>query len=173
MSTGKPLITIVLGTRPEAIKLAPVIQAFQAAPNFDTRVVLTGQHREVVSQVMDFFGLMADQCLALMAPKQTLTHITCAALNGLKQEFEAHRPALVLVQGDTSTAFGCVLRADSGGSCRGRAAHRRSVRSISRRSQPAHDPAADSAALYPRGPSWQRPTRASGVVGEVVVTCTR
>ena len=111
MSTGKPLITIVLGTRPEAIKLAPVIQAFQAAPDFETRVVLTGQHREMVSQVMELFGIRPDHDLALMAPKQTLTHITCAALNGLKQEFEAHRPALVLVQGDTSTAFASALAA--------------------------------------------------------------
>ncbi len=106
-----PLVTIVLGTRPEAIKLAPVIRAFQAAPDFCTRVVLTGQHREMVSQVMELFGLQADHDLALMAPKQTLTHITCAALQGLKEEFAAHRPDLVLVQGDTTTAFASALAA--------------------------------------------------------------
>ncbi|MEB3233854.1 MAG: UDP-N-acetylglucosamine 2-epimerase (non-hydrolyzing) [Cyanobacteriota bacterium] len=106
-----PLVTIVLGTRPEAIKLAPVIQAFQAAADFNTRVVLTGQHREMVSQVMDLFGLKADHDLALMAPKQTLTHITCSALEGLKQDFESHRPDLVLVQGDTTTAFAAALAA--------------------------------------------------------------
>jgi UDP-N-acetylglucosamine 2-epimerase (non-hydrolysing) len=106
-----PLVTIVLGTRPEAIKLAPVIRAFQAAPDFRTRVVLTGQHREMVSQVMELFGLSADHDLALMAPKQTLTHITCAALQGLKEEFAAHRPDLVLVQGDTTTAFASALAA--------------------------------------------------------------
>ncbi len=104
-------VSIVLGTRPEAIKLAPVIQAFQAAADVRTRVVLTGQHREMVAQVMELFGLTADRDLALMAPKQTLTHVTCAALQGLKQEFEQHRPDLVLVQGDTTTAFASALAA--------------------------------------------------------------
>lgn len=107
----QPLVSIVLGTRPEAIKLAPVILAFQRASDFRTRVVLTGQHREMVSQVMELFALAADHDLALMAPKQTLTHVTCAALQGLKQEFEAHRPDLVLVQGDTTTAFASALAA--------------------------------------------------------------
>jgi len=104
-------VCIVLGTRPEAIKLAPVIQAFQRADDFHTRVVLTGQHREMVAQVMDLFGLTADRDLALMTPKQTLTHVTCAALQGLKEEFEQHRPDLVLVQGDTTTAFAAALAA--------------------------------------------------------------
>ena len=108
---SKPLVTIVLGTRPEAIKLAPVIRAFQQAEDFRTRVVLTGQHREMVSQVMGLFDLVADHDLALMAPKQTLTHITCGALQGLKQEFGEHRPDLVLVQGDTTTAFASALAA--------------------------------------------------------------
>jgi UDP-N-acetylglucosamine 2-epimerase (non-hydrolysing) len=104
-------VSIVLGTRPEAIKLAPVILAFQQADDFRTRVVLTGQHREMVSQVMELFGLQADRDLALMAPQQTLTHITCAALEGLRLEFAEHRPDLVLVQGDTTTAFASALAA--------------------------------------------------------------
>ena len=108
---SRPLVTIVLGTRPEAIKLAPVILAFLAAEDFRTRVVLTGQHREMVSQVMDLFALQADHDLALMAPNQTLTHVTCAALQGLKQEFANQRPDLVLVQGDTTTAFSSALAA--------------------------------------------------------------
>ena len=82
----QPLITIVLGTRPEAIKLAPVILAFQACPDFRTRVVLTGQHREMVAQVMALFGLSADRDLRLMTPNQTLTHVTCAALQGLRRQ---------------------------------------------------------------------------------------
>ncbi|MFM7170571.1 MAG: non-hydrolyzing UDP-N-acetylglucosamine 2-epimerase [Cyanobium sp.] len=106
-----PLVTIVLGTRPEAIKLAPVILAFLRAEDFRTRVVLTGQHREMVNQVMDLFGLKADHDLALMAPQQTLTHVTCAALQGLREEFLSHRPNLVLVQGDTTTAFASALAA--------------------------------------------------------------
>jgi UDP-N-acetylglucosamine 2-epimerase (non-hydrolysing) len=109
--SSQPLITIVLGTRPEAIKLAPVILAFQACPEFRTRVVLTGQHREMVAQVMGLFGLKADHDLRLMAPNQTLTHVTCAALQGLRLEFSDHRPALVLVQGDTTTAFASALAA--------------------------------------------------------------
>ncbi|KEF40705.1 MAG: UDP-N-acetylglucosamine 2-epimerase, partial [Cyanobium sp. CACIAM 14] len=109
--SSPPLVSIVLGTRPEAIKLAPVILAFQRAPEFRTRVVLTGQHREMVSQVMRLFGLVADHDLALMAPNQTLTHVTCAALQGLREEFVTHRPYLVLVQGDTTTAFASALAA--------------------------------------------------------------
>ncbi|MEB3352527.1 MAG: UDP-N-acetylglucosamine 2-epimerase (non-hydrolyzing) [Cyanobacteriota bacterium] len=106
-----PLVTIVLGTRPEAIKLAPVIRAFQAADDFQTRVVLTGQHREMVSQVMQLFDLTAERDLALMAPNQTLTHVTTATLEGLRQEFSEHRPDLVIVQGDTTTAFASALAA--------------------------------------------------------------
>ncbi|MEB3266536.1 MAG: UDP-N-acetylglucosamine 2-epimerase (non-hydrolyzing) [Cyanobacteriota bacterium] len=106
-----PLVTIVLGTRPEAIKLAPVILAFRAEPGLRTRVVLTGQHREMVSQVMELFELVADRDLALMAPNQTLTHVTTATLEGLRQEFEEHRPELVIVQGDTTTAFASALAA--------------------------------------------------------------
>ena len=88
-----------------------MILAFRQAPDLRTRVVLTGQHREMVAQVMDLFGLEADLDLALMAPQQTLTHVTCAALEGLRQEFTLHRPDLVLVQGDTTTAFASALAA--------------------------------------------------------------
>jgi UDP-N-acetylglucosamine 2-epimerase (non-hydrolysing) len=111
LTATAPLVSIVLGTRPEAIKLAPVILAFQRDPGFRTRVVLTGQHREMVAQVMDLFGLTPDRDLALMTPKQTLTHVTCAALQGLREEFLEHRPDLVLVQGDTTTAFASALAA--------------------------------------------------------------
>ena len=107
----QPRVTIVLGTRPEAIKLAPVIRTFQACEALRTRVVLTGQHREMVTQVMDLFGLKADRDLDLMAPRQTLTHVTCAALNGLRDDFQAYPPQLVLVQGDTTTAFAAGLAA--------------------------------------------------------------
>ena len=104
-------VTLVLGTRPEAIKMAPVIRAFQQSDRFDARVVLTGQHREMVAQVMTLFNLEADRDLGLMAPRQTLTHVTCAALNGLREDFQAYPPQLVLVQGDTTTAFAAGLAA--------------------------------------------------------------
>ena len=107
----QPRVTIVLGTRPEAIKLAPVIKAFRHCGALTTRVVLTGQHREMVTQVMDLFGLKADQDLGVMAPRQTLTHVTCAALQGLRDDFQAYPPKLVLVQGDTTTAFAAGLAA--------------------------------------------------------------
>ena len=90
-------VTLVLGTRPEAIKMAPVIRAFQQSDRFDARVVLTGQHREMVAQVMGLFALEAQRDLALMAPKQTLTHVTCAALEGLRHEFAEHRPDFVIL----------------------------------------------------------------------------
>ncbi|WP_320676384.1 non-hydrolyzing UDP-N-acetylglucosamine 2-epimerase [Prochlorococcus sp. MIT 1300] len=106
-----PRVTIVLGTRPEAIKLAPVIKVFQACKVFSTRVVLTGQHREMVAQVMDLFGLQADHDLDLMKPRQSLTHVTCSALKGLRDEFRKFPADLVLVQGDTSTAFSAALAA--------------------------------------------------------------
>ena len=107
----QPRVTIVLGTRPEAIKLAPVIRTFQSCDALNTRVVLTGQHREMVTQVMDLFGLKADQDLNLMTPRQTLTHVTCAALQGLREDFQAYPPGMVLVQGDTTTAFAAGLAA--------------------------------------------------------------
>ncbi len=104
-------ISIILGTRPEAIKLAPVIQQFKAAPLFNTQVILTGQHREMVDQVMQLFNLVADRDLAIMQPQQTLTNITCWSLEGLEQLFQELAPRLVIVQGDTTTAFAAALAA--------------------------------------------------------------
>lgn len=111
MSNQPIRVCITLGTRPEAIKLAPVIQAFQASSSFETRVVLTGQHQEMVEQVMNLFNLEADQNLAIMQPRQTLTDITCRSLKGLEALFEQIRPQIVLVQGDTTTAFAAALAA--------------------------------------------------------------
>ena len=104
-------ICIVLGTRPEAIKLAPVIQQFQRSPAFKTQVILTGQHREMVEQVMKLFDLKADKDLKIMQPKQTLSDITCRSLQGLEDIFQQITPQLVLVQGDTTTAFAATLAA--------------------------------------------------------------
>ena len=110
--TSSPFsICIILGTRPEAIKLAPVIQHFQSLPDFQTHVVLTGQHQEMVEQVMDLFELEADHNLAIMQPKQSLTDITCRSLGGLEQLFQQIQPQLTIVQGDTTTAFAATLAA--------------------------------------------------------------
>jgi UDP-N-acetylglucosamine 2-epimerase (non-hydrolysing) len=104
-------VCFTLGTRPEAIKLAPVIRAFQASSKFNTQVVLTGQHREMVAQVMDIFGLKADRDLDIMQPKQTLTDITQRSLQGLEGLFQELKPQLAIVQGDTTTAFAAALAA--------------------------------------------------------------
>ncbi len=109
MSTNHELICIVLGTRPEAIKLAPVIKEFRNSPQFTTQVILTGQHREMVDQVMELFDLKADQDLKIMQPKQSLTDITCRTLQGLEKVLAELQPALVLVQGDTTTALAAAL----------------------------------------------------------------
>jgi len=104
-------VCVTLGTRPEAIKLAPVIHLFRNNPQFQTSVVLTGQHREMVEQVMQLFDLKADYDLGIMRPKQTLTEITCNSLVGLEKLYREIRPNIVLVQGDTTTAFASALAA--------------------------------------------------------------
>ena len=104
-------VCIILGTRPEAIKLAPVIQQFRQDPAFETQVILTGQHREMVAQVMQLFDLQADHDLAIMQHGQTLTDISCRSLRGLEELFQQLQPQIVLVQGDTTTAFAAALAA--------------------------------------------------------------
>ncbi|MCA6603826.1 MAG: UDP-N-acetylglucosamine 2-epimerase (non-hydrolyzing), partial [Pseudanabaena sp. M007S1SP1A06QC] len=104
-------VCVTLGTRPEAIKLAPVIHLFRNNPQFQTSVVLTGQHREMVEQVMQLFDLKADYDLGIMRPKQTLTEITCNSLVGLEKLYREIQPNIVLVQGDTTTAFASALAA--------------------------------------------------------------
>ncbi len=111
MSSASLRVCITLGTRPEAIKLAPVIRCFQQSTEFETQVILTGQHREMVQQVMDLFQLSAQRDLDIMKPKQTLTDITCRSLQGLESVFQELRPDLVIVQGDTTTAFAAALAA--------------------------------------------------------------
>ncbi len=106
-----PLVSVILGTRPEAIKLAPVIHALQTSPHLRTEVILTGQHREMVDQVMHLFGLQADRDLAIMRPRQSLTDITEATLRGLETYLNTSQPQLILVQGDTTTAFAATLAA--------------------------------------------------------------
>lgn len=111
MSIAPIRVCIILGTRPEAIKLAPVIHQFRRSPHFNTQVVLTGQHREMVQQVMQLFEFTADFDLEIMQPKQTLTDITCRSLRGLETLFQELQPQLVIVQGDTTTAFAAALAA--------------------------------------------------------------
>jgi UDP-N-acetylglucosamine 2-epimerase (non-hydrolysing) len=104
-------LCVTLGTRPEAIKLAPIIQQLRNLPKVKTHLILTGQHQEMVEQVMELFELEAEQNLNIMKPKQTLTEITINSLQGLEQIFTKIKPQLVLVQGDTTTAFAAALAA--------------------------------------------------------------
>ena len=105
------LITIILGTRPEAIKLAPLIIAFRKNNNFITRVVFTGQHQDMVEQVMNIFQINYDLNLNVMKHNQSISQITNSVLDGLEKEFIKFKPSLVIVQGDTSTAFSAALAA--------------------------------------------------------------
>ena len=111
MTSAPYKVCITLGTRPEAIKLAPVIQQFRNSGAFDTHVVLTGQHREMVEQVMALFEITADEDLNIMQPQQTLTDITYRSLQGLEGIFQRIQPQCVIVQGDTTTAFAATLGA--------------------------------------------------------------
>ena len=104
-------VAVILGTRPEAIKLAPVIKELNALPHTKTHLILTGQHREMVDRVMELFDLKADRDLDIMKPKQTLTDITCESLQGLERVFAEIQPKFVFVQGDTTTAFSAALAA--------------------------------------------------------------
>lgn len=109
--TNQKCVCIILGTRPEAIKLAPVIQVFQKYSGFELQVILTGQHREMVEQVMQLFNIKADYNLEIMQARQSLNDITCRSLQGLEALFQEKKPDLVVVQGDTTTAFAAALAA--------------------------------------------------------------
>lgn len=111
MATSTISVGIILGTRPEAIKLAPVIKQLNCLKQIKTHLILTGQHREMVDRVMELFNLSADYDLDIMKPKQTLTSITSDSLSGLADIFATIDPKLVFVQGDTSTAFSAALAA--------------------------------------------------------------
>jgi UDP-N-acetylglucosamine 2-epimerase (non-hydrolysing) len=103
-------ILIVLGTRPEAVKLAPLILALKQYP-WEIQVVATGQHQEILHQTLGWFGITPDQDLKIMSVQQTLSDILSRALTGLEKVFQEEKPDLVLVQGDTSTTFAGALAA--------------------------------------------------------------
>jgi UDP-N-acetylglucosamine 2-epimerase (non-hydrolysing) len=103
---------LVFGTRPEAIKMAPVAAALRERPDrFEVRLCLTGQHREMLDQVMQAFDLSADVDLGLMRPDQTPADVAAAALHALGGPLEALAPDVVLVQGDTITTFAAAFAA--------------------------------------------------------------
>ena len=98
-------ISIIFGTRPEAIKVAPVIQALRANEKFEVSVCFTGQHREMVLPLIDFFDLKVNVTLDVMQPNQTLSSLTAILVKELDAYVADFKPDIVLVQGDTTTAF--------------------------------------------------------------------
>lgn len=106
MKSHKIRASVVFGTRPEGIKLAPVVKSLRDRPDtFETRVFVTAQHREMLEQVLDVFALQPDRDLDLMQPGRSLAGFSSRALSALDALFRGVRPELVVVQGDTSTAF--------------------------------------------------------------------
>lgn len=102
----------VFGTRPEATKMCPLAKELQKHDMIDSRLLLTGQHRQMLDSVMDFFGLKAEYDLDLMKPGQTLSDITCGVIDGVGRIVrEKFRPDLILVHGDTTTSFAAALGA--------------------------------------------------------------
>jgi UDP-N-acetylglucosamine 2-epimerase (non-hydrolysing) len=109
MHLGKVLV--VFGTRPEAIKMAPVIRELKKVQDIETVVAVTAQHREMLDQVLKLFDIKTDYDLDLMKEQQDLFSITTGVLNGLKEILEKEKPHLVLVHGDTTTTFAAALAA--------------------------------------------------------------
>lgn len=101
----------IFGTRPEAIKMAPVVLGLASDDRFTGRVCVTGQHREMLDQVTDLFGIARDHDLKIMRPGQNLTQITTAILEGLQAVFAQDKPDIVLVHGDTTTTLAASLAA--------------------------------------------------------------
>lgn len=102
-------IMLVFGTRPEAIKMCPLVNELKTRKNTETLVCITGQHRQMIEPILRIFSVCPDYDLAVMKPEQNPFDITISVLNGLKEVLEKVRPDVVLVQGDTSTSFSAAL----------------------------------------------------------------
>lgn len=107
----KTKVMVVFGTRPEAIKMAPVVHALTAHPSVCPQVVVTAQHRQMLDQVLDIFGLTPDADLDLMQPGQTLPSLTARIIEGITPILADLEPDIVLVHGDTSTTLAAALAA--------------------------------------------------------------
>ncbi len=102
-------IIVVFGTRPEAIKMCPLVQELQQRSNFQTLVCVTGQHRQMLDQVLQVFKVIPDYDLSIMQPKQSLAQITAGVLQGFSNLLRRVQPKVVLVHGDTNTTFAAAL----------------------------------------------------------------
>lgn len=108
----KMKIAVVFGTRPEAIKMAPVIKELEKqSADFDTKVIVTAQHREMLDQVLKIFDIQPDYDLNIMKANQSLSDITSSALKGIEEVLKADVPDMVLVHGDTTTSFAAAMAA--------------------------------------------------------------
>ncbi len=104
-------ILSIFGTRPEAIKMAPLVQELQAADSIESRLCVTAQHREMLDQVLNLFKITPDYDLNIMKPGQDLTDVTCNVLSGLREVLDDFKPDRVLVHGDTTTTLATSLAA--------------------------------------------------------------
>lgn len=104
-------VMVAFGTRPEAIKMAPVVEALKATPGIETIVAVTAQHREMLDQVLDLFEIVPDEDLDIMQPGQTLAGLTSRILTGMGEVIGRHAPDMVLVHGDTTTTMATSLAA--------------------------------------------------------------
>ena len=104
-------VLAIFGTRPEAIKMAPVIAALKDSASMEVRVCVTAQHRELLDQVLELFAITTDHDLGIMRPDQDLFDLTARLLLGIRSVIEEEQPELVLVQGDTTTCFAGALAA--------------------------------------------------------------
>lgn len=102
-------VICAFGTRPEAIKMAPVVLNLASDPRFDVKLCVTGQHREMLDQVLNLFGLVPDFDLNIMKPGQDLVDVTAAILSGMRDVFSSVKPDMVLVHGDTATTLAVSL----------------------------------------------------------------
>ena len=106
----KKVITI-FGTRPEAIKMAPLVKELERTEGIESKVCVTAQHREMLDQVLEYFDIKPDYDLNIMQTKQTLTGITGRVLSGLEEVYKEEKPDMILVHGDTTTTFAGALAA--------------------------------------------------------------
>ena len=102
-------VLVVFGTRPEAIKMCPLVLALKRDTEIETRVCVTGQHREMLDQVLEIFNVVPDYDLAIMRPRQTLETITTAVLENIGTVIDAEQPDIVLVHGDTTTSMAAAM----------------------------------------------------------------
>jgi UDP-N-acetylglucosamine 2-epimerase len=109
--TKQTKVMVVFGTRPEAIKMAPLVHAIEAHPKLHAITVVTAQHRQMLDQVLDIFGITPDADLDIMQPGQTLPDLTARIVQSITPVFAEHKPDLVLVHGDTSTTLSTALAA--------------------------------------------------------------